>query len=84
MKGSRQVALTTFDNPFNPFDEFEEWFKFDNDKGYGTCGYLDRVTDLSDQLSDQDNWYSLEDAIDEAIALDFRNIYTKVYAKEID
>ena len=26
MNGS--VALTTFDNPFDPFEQFSDWFRF--------------------------------------------------------
>ena len=26
--------LTTFDNPFDPFEQFTSWFLFDTEKGY--------------------------------------------------
>ena len=39
----RITALTTFDNPFNPFDQFDDWYLFDVEKGYCSCGYLDRI-----------------------------------------
>ena len=32
-----KCALTTVDNPYNPFDQFDSWYQFDMDKGYGTC-----------------------------------------------
>ena len=35
----RLVAITTFDNPFNPFTQFTEWLLFDKEKGYTTCEY---------------------------------------------
>lgn len=38
MNGS--CALTTFDNPYNPFEQFSDWFLFDVEKGYNTCAYL--------------------------------------------
>ena len=29
-----EVRITTIDNPFNPFTEWDEWFNFDLQKGY--------------------------------------------------
>ena len=73
-----KVALTTFDNPYDPFDEFESWFLFDVEKGYNSCSYVARIAKLSDQLSDQENEEETERAIDEIIKYDFLNIYKKV------
>ena len=38
-----QCMLTTIDNPYNPFTQFSKWFMFDTEKGYNSCGYLDRI-----------------------------------------
>ena len=73
-----ECALTTFDNPFDPFDQFDSWFMFDVDKGYNSCAYLDRIARTSDQLSDEENDQEIERAIDEIIKYDFMNIYRKV------
>lgn len=70
--------LTTFDNPFNPFDQFDSWLQFDLDKGYNSCAYLDRIAKTSEQLSDYENEKEIERAIDEIILYDFMNIYKKV------
>lgn len=72
------VALTTFDNPYDPFEQFTSWFLFDVVKGYNSCGYLARIAKTSDQLSDEENESEIERAIDEIIRYDFRNIYKKV------
>ena len=79
----RECMLTTIDNPFDPFDQFNSWLMFDMDKGYGSCSYLDRIARTSDQFSDKENNEEIERAIDEIIKYDFRNIYKKV-SKEID
>lgn len=71
-------ALTTRDNPYDPFEQFESWFQFDTDKGYNSCGYLDRIAKTSDQLSDAENNKEIERAIDEIIRYDFMNIYRKI------
>lgn len=71
-------ALTTIDNPYNPFTQFDSWFKFDTEKGYNSCGLLGRVARISDQLSDEENDREVESAIDTIIRYDFQNIYKKV------
>ena len=40
---SKQVMLTTIDNPFDPFEQFDSWFLFDGEKGYNSCDYLGRI-----------------------------------------
>lgn len=70
--------LTTFDNPFDPFEQFTSWFMFDVEKGYNSCGYLARIANLTDDMSDQEVNDEIERAIDEIIQYDFMNIYKKV------
>lgn len=78
MPRTDQVALTTFDNPFSPFTQFNEWFVYDVTKGYNSCAYLARIARTSSQLSDEENNREIERAIDEIIKYDFMNIYKKV------
>ena len=74
--------LTTFDNPFDPFDDFTQWLLFDNEKGYNTVGYLARlIANLPDDLSEVEEEQEKEKAIDTIIANDFLNIYKKVERK---
>ena len=75
---SNDVMLTTYDNPFNPFEQFSSWFLFDVEKGYNTCSYLARIAKLSDEMSQQEEDEEVERAIDEIIKYDFTNIYKKV------
>jgi hypothetical protein len=70
--------LTTVDNPFDPFNQFKQWLVFDMDKGYNSCSYLDRIAHTSDQMSDEENDFEIERAIDEIVKYDFRNVYQKV------
>lgn len=79
---TRRCMLTTFDNPFNPFDNFDSWFLFDIEKGYNSCAYLARIAKTSELLSDYENDLEIERAIDEIIKHDVLNIYTKVYETE--
>lgn len=73
-----ECAITTFDNPYDPFEQFDSWYTFDVDKGYCSCAYLDRIARTSEQLSDVENNQEIERAIDEIIKYDFGNIYKKV------
>ena len=75
----KECMLTTFDNPYNPFDDFTSWFMFDIEKGYNTCSYLGRIVNLSNDLCQKEVDEEVERAIDEIIFYDFRNIYKKVY-----
>ena len=75
---ANESMLTTFDNPYNPFEQFTSWFMFDVEKGYNTCGKIARIAKLSDENSDQENDAEIERAIDRLIELDFMNIYKKV------
>lgn len=57
------MYLTTTDNPFSPKTEFDQWFAFDIQKGYNSCGLLDRVCKTCDNLSDA----LVADDVEEAI-----------------
>lgn len=70
--------LTTKDNPYNPFDNFDSWYMFDMDKGYNSSAYLDRIARTSDALSDEENMAEIERAIDEIILYDVQDLYRKV------
>lgn len=73
-----RCAITTVDNPFDPFDEFDSWFRFDTDHGYNSCGILARFLYTSDQFTDEENAYETERAIDQIIAHDPLNRWKKV------
>lgn len=78
----RRCALTTHDNPFDPFKDFDNWFNFDTEKGYYSCSYLARIAKTSDSLTDYEYDLEIERAIDEIIKYDFMNIYKKVVSTE--
>ena len=73
-----EFMLTTIDNPFNPFEQFDEWLRFDKDHDYNCCEYLARIAKLSDDLSEEEENLEIERAIDEIILLNPLNIYKKV------
>ena len=72
------VAITTFDNPYDPFDQFIQWYNYDVLHGYNSCALLDRIALTSDSFTDEENAEEIERAIDEIIKYDFRHIFKKV------
>lgn len=75
---SNECALTTIDNPFDPFEQFTLWDLFDHEKGYNTKERLARIVKLSDEMTQKEEDEEIERAIDEIIQYDFLNIYKKV------
>lgn len=75
---AKECMITTFDNPFDPFEQFTSWFMFDTEKGYNTCSYLDRIAHIEEDYTEKEMDAEIERAIDEIIKYDFRNIYQKV------
>lgn len=76
---SKEFMLTTVDNPFDPFEQFDQWFLFDNEKGYNTCGRLARIANFTDDMTQKEIDEETERAIDEIIKNDFMNLYTKAF-----
>lgn len=74
----RVVALSTKDNPFNPITQFDDWYRFDMDKGYSSCSYLARITNSSESNNEASNVDDVESAIDEIIKYDPFDRYIKV------
>lgn len=73
-----QVALTTIDNPYDPFKQFDLWYAYDNVKGYHTCEYLARIAKVAPELPEDESDMLLEDAIDEIVSINPLGIYKKV------
>lgn len=72
------MMLTTTDNPYNPFTQFDLWFQFDISKGYDTCAFIDRVANTSDELTDKENDKEIENAMKEIAKENVLGIYKLV------
>ena len=82
MDNTTTYMLSTIDNPYSPFTQFDEWKAFDESKGYFTCEYLARVTNTSSELPDDLADKAVDDAINDICRLNVLGIYRKV--KESD
>jgi hypothetical protein len=72
------AMLTTTDNPFDPFDNYDEWFAYDTRMGHHTLSFLARVAFTSDESSEVDQSAAIEDAIDEIVKENVSGLYKKV------
>ena len=78
-----EYMLTTIDNPYDPFEQFDSWLLFDVEKGYNTCAHLDRVSHTSDDMSEEEVAAEIDRAMNEIIKYDFQNVYKKVQRKPV-
>jgi hypothetical protein len=69
-------TVTTLDNPYNPWTQFDEWYAFDIAHGYHTCALLDRFVPSSSDTNPEDDAAIAEAAIDELV--DVLPYYKKV------
>ena len=77
---SNDFMLTTIDNPFSPWTDYEAWYNYDESKGYCTCAYLARIAKTSDELSDADQALAIDNAMNEIVDLNLLGNYIKVRA----
>ena len=80
---ANEVMLTTIDNPYNPFEQFDLWLLFDKEKGYNTCEYLARIVNLTNDMSEKEIEVATDRAIDDIIVNDPFGIYKKVTSEDI-
>ena len=73
-----EVWITTTDNPFDFFTQFDDWYNFDEAKGYHTCSYIARIAKVSNDLSDLDNEIEITRAIDEILSINLTGNYKKI------
>lgn len=72
--------LTTVDNPYDPFTEYDQWSQFDEEHGYYTPQLLGRIVITSDELSEIDQDLAIESAIDEIVENNVSGKHRKVAA----
>ena len=73
-----KCMLTTVDNPFDPFTNWDEWYAYDEAKGYCTSGLLARIAKTSNELSEKEQNEDVEEAIDEILELFPDGMYKKL------
>ena len=72
------TMLTTIDNPYNPFDHFDEWFNWDFIAGYNTCSKVSRICYDSYELSPKEREEIYRDAALDILDNDPTGKYTLI------
>lgn len=73
--------VTTLDNPFNYFTQFDDWYRFDEDHRYNTCGYVARQAEMlgySSEMSEKRQTEIINEAVDRICQLNLLGIYKKI------
>lgn len=78
LKDRTEYMLTTVDNPFDPWTQFQQWFAYDTALGYHTAGLLARVAKTSDELSEADQRLAIQLAIEEIVQENVSGMHRKV------
>lgn len=73
-----EYMLTTVDNPYDPFAQFDEWYVWDQNAGYFTPGLLARLSYMSDEISDVDQHLAIQQAIDEIVRENVSGVHKKI------
>lgn len=76
-----ELFVTTTDNPYNYFTQFDDWFAFDTQKGYNTCAYVARIAMVSNEMSEAEYRQGVNDAAKEIVRLNLTGNYTLVENK---
>jgi hypothetical protein len=77
-----EYMLTTIDNPFNPFTQFDEWYAWDRNAGYDTPSLLARIAKVSDDMSEPDQDLAIQLAIDEIVSENVSGMHKKVLSND--
>jgi hypothetical protein len=73
-----EYMLTTVDNPYDPFAQWDEWFAWDLNAGYNTPGFLARVARLGEDLPEGEQQLAIDQAIDEIVEENVLGVFKKI------
>lgn len=65
----KEYWLTTKDNPWNPFSQYEQWYQYDTVHGYNISGLIARFANTSLDMSDEEYKVEVNKAINRIIEL---------------
>ena len=72
------LMITTIDNPFDYYKEFDDWNAFDVANNHNTLSLIARLALVSPELSDEENEAEINRAIEQVLEFDYEGIYKRI------
>lgn len=66
---TKRKMLTTTDNPYNPFTQFDQWYDYDLLAQHNSCGMLAIFAKTCDEFTEEQNNEIINEAIEEICEL---------------
>ena len=67
--------LTTVDNPYDPYKQYDQWLEYDHEHGYYTQELLARVAPIDEDETDEGTDIILDEAMNQIVQGDSLGIY---------
>ena len=80
---NNDYMLSTIDNPFNPFHDYDSWLMYDIEKGYYSCNKLGRIVNFTEGMTEKEMDAEISRAIDAIVDNDFTGTYIRRFANDI-
>lgn len=74
----KESMITTIDNPWDYFTQFDDWEKFDSDHGYFTWNYIARVANVSIDMPEEMAEQIIDNTMEEIVRIN-SGLYKFVY-----
>lgn len=78
MKEKKEIVpmiLSTPDNPYDPFKDFELWYAYDEEHGHHTSSYVARLTNSSDTFSEDQQQLAVNEAVRKIFTVNPQGMY---------
>lgn len=83
MANTKDIWITTVDNPFCPFTQFDRWLNYDEQMGYRTCERVARLAHCSkENLTSKENNEMIDQALTRLTEMYGEGVYRLVVEGE--
>jgi hypothetical protein len=77
-----RFMLTTLDNPYSPYDQWDEWLAFDERHRYNSLGLIARLAHYSDEMNDGLLTAEYERVVEEIVVMNVQGNYALYYKSQ--